>query len=142
MACEQARVGGIGYVLLQEAVCAQAFEFMRLAQSKRILKLAHLLQLGTTQRSIQAALVPLERVDTRSKVTDAEIMGIRDTDTATEPTDRVAMAVVADNIRSTFNTGGIFRSSRLLPEIAASIRSIINRNGKDKNHIPFAKRRR
>lgn len=95
----------------QEAARAQAFEFMRLAQSKRILKLAHLLQPGTTQRSIQAALVPLERVDTRSKVTDAEMMGIRDTDTATEPTDRIAMAVVADNIRSTFNTGGIFRTA-------------------------------
>lgn len=95
----------------QEAARAEAFDFMRLAESKRILKLAHLLQPGTTQRSIQAALVPLERVDTRSKVTDAEIMGIRDTDTATEPIDRVAMAVVADNIRSTFNTGGIFRTA-------------------------------
>ena len=93
----------------QEKARAAAFDFLRLAESKRILKLAHLLQPGATKRSIQAALVPLERVDTRAKVTDAE-MGIRNTDVRREP-DRAPFAVVADNIRSAFNAGGIFRTA-------------------------------
>ncbi len=93
----------------QEKARAAAFDFLRLAESKRILKLAHLLQPGATKRSIQAALVPLERVDTRAKVTDAE-MGIRNTDVRREP-DRAPFAVVADNIRSAFNAGGVFRTA-------------------------------
>ncbi|MGN0852814.1 MAG: TrmH family RNA methyltransferase [Kiritimatiellia bacterium] len=92
-----------------EAARAAAFDFLRTASSKRLLSLAHLLRPGATERSIQAALVPLERVDRRAKITDAE-MGIRTTD---EPghVNRAAFAVVADNIRSAFNMGGIFRTA-------------------------------
>ena len=93
----------------REAARRAAFDFLRTAQSKRLLKLAHLLQPGATARAIQAALVPLERVDTRSRVTDAE-MGIRTTD-APRPADRVDLVVVADNIRSAFNAGGLFRTA-------------------------------
>lgn len=93
----------------QEEARAKAFDFMRTAESKRILKLAHLLQPGATARSIQAALVPLERVDNRSKITDVE-MGIRTTDVPREA-DRADFVVVADNIRSAFNAGGIFRTA-------------------------------
>lgn len=93
----------------QEAARARAFEFMRVARSKRILSLAHLLQPGATPRSIQAALVPLERVDTRAKVTDAE-MGIRNADSPGK-CDRAQFAIVADNIRSAFNAGGLFRTA-------------------------------
>lgn len=93
----------------QEAARGKAFDFMRLAESKRLLKLAHLLQPGATPRTIQAALVPLERVDTRAKVTDAE-MGIRNTD-APGKSDRAPFVVVADNVRSAFNAGGIFRTA-------------------------------
>ena len=93
----------------REEARAAAFDFMRTASSKRILSLAHLLQPGATGRSIQAALVPLERVDGRARVTDAE-MGIRTTD-APRPSDRADMVVVADNIRSAFNAGGIFRTA-------------------------------
>lgn len=88
---------------------AAAFDFMRTAQSRRILSLAHLLQPGATPRSIQAALVPLERVDTRAKVTDAEI-GIRNSDSPGK-CDKAPFAVVADNIRSAFNAGGLFRTA-------------------------------
>lgn len=88
---------------------AAAFDFLRTATSKRLLALAHLLQPGATLRSIQAALVPLERVDRRAKVTDAD-MGIRTTDTPRTP-DRAPFTVVADNIRSAFNAGGIFRTA-------------------------------
>jgi len=93
---------------------AAAFDFMRTASSKRILSLAHLLQPGATMRSIQAALVPLERVDKRSRVTDAE-MGIRNTDspssTPSPVREQMPFAVVADNLRSAFNAGGVFRTA-------------------------------
>ena len=92
-----------------DAVRAAAFDFLRTAQSKRLLAIAHLLQPGATERSIQAALVPLERVDRRAKVTDAE-MGIRTTD-GPACADRAPFAVVADNVRSAFNMGGIFRTA-------------------------------
>ncbi len=92
---------------------ATAFDFLRTARSKRLVGLAHLLQPGTTQRAVQAALVPLERVDKRAKVTDAE-MGIRTTDCQARPARPPSagrLAVVADNIRSAFNAGGLFRTA-------------------------------
>jgi len=92
-----------------EAQRAAAFDFLRTAESKRLLAIAHLLQPGTTPRAIQAALVPLERVDRRAKVTDSE-MGIRTVDSPRAP-DRVPLAVVADNVRSAFNAGGVFRTA-------------------------------
>ena len=88
---------------------AAAFDFLRTSGTKRLLALAHLLQPGATLRSVQAALVPLERVDRRAKVTDSD-MGIRTADAPRAP-DRAPFAVVADNIRSAFNAGGIFRTA-------------------------------
>ena len=67
-----------------DASRAAAFDFLRTAGSKRLVGIAHLLQPGTTPRAIQAALVPLERVDKRAKITDAE-MGIRTTDNKSCP---------------------------------------------------------
>ena len=96
-----------------DASRAAAFDFLRTAESKRLVSLAHLLQPGTTPRAIQAALVPLERVDKRAKITDAE-MGIRTTDNPTRPPDggrAERLVVVADNVRSAFNAGGIFRTA-------------------------------
>ena len=92
-----------------ESARAEAFDFLRLSPSKRLLALAHLLQPGATLRSVQAALVPLERVDRRIGVTDAD-MGIRTTDSP-RPADRAPIAVVVDNVRSAFNAGGIFRTA-------------------------------
>ena len=92
-----------------DAARAAAFDFLRTSSTKRLLALAHLLQPGATLRSVQAALVPLERVDRRAKVTDSD-MGIRTTDTPRSP-DRAPFTVVADNIRSAFNAGGIFRTA-------------------------------
>ena len=92
-----------------DATRAAAFDFLRTAESKRLLALAHLLQPGATARSIQAALVPLERVDKRAKITDSE-MGIRTTD-APGHVDKAPFVVVADNVRSAFNMGGIFRTA-------------------------------
>jgi len=93
-----------------DASRAAAFDYLRTAQSKRLVAIAHLLQPGTTPRAIQAALVPLERVDKRARVTDAE-MGIRTTDSASGRADRALFTVVADNVRSAFNAGGLFRTA-------------------------------
>ena len=96
-----------------DASRAAAFDFLRTAESKRLVSLAHLLQPGTTPRAIQAALVPLERVDKRAKITDAE-MGIRTTDNqprSVHPPSGECLTVVADNVRSAFNAGGIFRTA-------------------------------
>ena len=79
-----------------DAARAAAFDFLRTAESKRLLAIAHLLQPGATARSVQAALVPLERVDKRAKITDSE-MGIRTTD-APGHVDKAPFAVVADNV--------------------------------------------
>ena len=98
-----------GDALEAESARAEAFDFLRLSTSKRLLALAHLLQPGATPRSIQAALVPLERVDRRIGVTDAD-MGIRNTDSP-HPANRAPITVVADNVRSAFNAGGIFRTA-------------------------------
>lgn len=92
-----------------EAARTAAFDFLRLSEEKRLIGLAHLLQPGATLRSVQAALVPLERVDRRVKVTDAD-MGIRTTDSPRIP-ERAPFTVVADNVRSAFNSGGIFRTA-------------------------------
>ena len=97
-----------------EEARATAFDFLRTAKSKRLVSIAHLLQPGATPRSIQAALVPLERVDKRAKVTDAE-MGIRNTDSSPSAPNPIRsekpFVVIADNIRSAFNAGGIFRTA-------------------------------
>ena len=86
-----------------------AFDFLRTATEKRLIALAHLLQPGATLRTMQAALAPLERVDRRIKVTDAD-MGIRTTDAA-GTRDVAPIVAVADNIRSAFNAGGLFRTA-------------------------------
>ena len=99
---------GAGAADAEEARAA-AFDFLRTARSKRLLSIAHLLQPGATPRSAQAALVPLERVDRRIGVTDAD-MGIRTTDVPRHA-DIARITVVADNIRSAFNAGGIFRTA-------------------------------
>lgn len=97
-----------------EEARAAAFDFLRSAESKRLLSIAHLLQPGATPRSIQAALVPLERVDKRARITDAE-MGIRNADAPSRAPDPIRaekpFVVVADNIRSAFNAGGVFRTA-------------------------------
>ncbi len=87
-----------------------AFDFLRLAENPRLVKLAHLLQPGAGERALQAALVPLERSDRRLRMTDSE-MGIRTTDVPTASTERMPLAVIADNVRSAFNMGGIFRAA-------------------------------
>lgn len=86
-----------------------AFDFLRQRPEKQLSQLAHLLQPSSCERAIEAALAPLERMDSKLSIVDSDIL-IRDTDLAESP-DRIRMAIVADNIRSALNMGGIFRTS-------------------------------
>ena len=94
----------------RETARAAAFDFLRTSDRKHLQSLAHLLRPGTTPRAVQAALVPLERRDRRARVTD-DTMGVRDTDAPDAIRNPARYAVVADNIRSAFNAGGIFRTA-------------------------------
>ncbi|MBR1870220.1 MAG: hypothetical protein IJ802_00130 [Kiritimatiellae bacterium] len=88
---------------------ARAFDFLRKRPEKFFASLAHLLQPNASERSIEAALAPLERMDSKLRITDVDIV-IRDTDAAEKPA-AAPIAVVADNIRSALNMGGIFRTA-------------------------------
>ena len=94
----------------REAARDAAFRFLCASDRKHLLSIAHLLRPGTTLRAVQAAIVPLERHDRRARVTDAE-MRVRDADAPDAVRRPAPFAVVADNIRSAFNAGGIFRTA-------------------------------
>ncbi len=76
----------------------------------RISRLAPLLGQSATLQDMQAAIVPLERVDRRTRITDAD-MGIttQDRDECVDFSGE-RICVVADNLRSAFNVGGLFRT--------------------------------
>lgn len=88
---------------------AKAFDFMRLCDNKTILSKAHLLRPGVTKQTIQIALTELERENGGKKITDVE-MNIRSADTR-QSRSRADVTIIADNIRSIFNMGGIFRTA-------------------------------
>ena len=94
----------------RESARAAAFDFLRLSGDKRLQSLAHLLRPETTPRAVQAAIVPLERADRRARVAD-DTMGLRNSDSPCAPRRAAPFAVVADNIRSAFNAGAIFRTA-------------------------------
>lgn len=76
----------------------------------RLQKLAHLLVPGMTDAEVLIALVPVERFASRAYLTD-EDLGITTEDAAAPRCPPLRMIVVADNLRSAFNIGGLFRSS-------------------------------
>ena len=76
----------------------------------RLAKLAHLLVPGLGDAALLAALVPVERVASRAFVTDADL-GIRTTDATAPDRPRLPLIAVADNLRSAFNVGGLFRTA-------------------------------
>lgn len=87
-----------------------AFRFLSSSGKKHLLSLAHLLRPGTTMKAVQAAVVPLERRDRRARVAD-DTMGLRTSDFPVSRRRPARFAVVADNIRSAFNAGGLFRTA-------------------------------
>ena len=72
----------------------------------RLHQLARLLEPGISPRQLLCALVPVERVAARERVADAD-MGIVSEDRDAAPAARMPLVVVADNIRSAVNTGGL-----------------------------------
>lgn len=76
----------------------------------RLAKLAHLLVPGIGDAALLAALVPVERVASRAFVTDADL-GIRTADATAPDRPRLPLIAVADNLRSAFNVGGLFRTA-------------------------------
>ncbi|MDD4059990.1 MAG: TrmH family RNA methyltransferase [Kiritimatiellae bacterium] len=76
----------------------------------RLRQLARLLEPGLTDRQLLCAIVPVERVAARERVADAD-MGLVSRDRADAPATRLPLVVVADNIRSAVNTGGLFRTA-------------------------------
>lgn len=97
----------------REAALAAARAFLAGAESERLRGFARLLAPGATERAVLCALVPLERVDARTRVTDAD-MGLTDADAPAAAPDRFPLVVVADNLRSALNVGGLFRTADFL----------------------------
>ena len=93
--------------LLREARSA-----LETAQSPRLRSLARLVTPEADARQLLCVLVPLERVDSRTRITDAD-MELTDADrpAACAPKSRMPMIAVADNLRSVFNVGGLFRTA-------------------------------
>ncbi|MCL1909876.1 MAG: hypothetical protein FWG05_02965 [Kiritimatiellaeota bacterium] len=98
---------------IAEGACPPARGRAFLAQCKdpHLSKLAPLLAPPVTDRKILCALVPVERRASRERISDAD-MGITTTDPVgvekfQPPNERI---VIADNIRSALNIGGIFRT--------------------------------
>lgn len=109
----------------RESALAAAREFLAAAASPRLRSLSRLLPPGADERAVLCALVPIERVDARTRVTDAD-MGISDADSIpaapatdgagayeapTRPPPALPLVAVADNIRSALNVGGLFRTA-------------------------------
>ncbi|MBQ9726724.1 MAG: hypothetical protein IJV65_04385, partial [Kiritimatiellae bacterium] len=92
------------------AALAAARLFLAGADAPRLRGLARLLAPGAGARALAAALAPLERVDARTRVTDAD-MGIADADSPDAAPDRFPLVAVADDFRSALNVGGLFRTA-------------------------------
>lgn len=81
-------------------------------QSPRLRSLARLVTPDADARQLLCVLVPLERVDSRTRITDAD-MELTDSDSPAggKPPAKMPMIAVADNLRSLFNVGGLFRTA-------------------------------
>lgn len=94
----------------REAALAAARAFLAGAAPERLRGLARLLAPGADARALAAALVPLERVDAHTRVTDADLE-LTDSDAPDAAPDRFPLVAAADNLRAALNTGGLFRTA-------------------------------
>lgn len=94
----------------REAALSAARGFLSAAASPRLRALARLLPPGADDRALLCALVPLERADARTRVTDADL-GLTGEDAPGAVPDRFPLVAVADNLRSALNVGGLFRTA-------------------------------
>lgn len=98
--------------LVRTGELAQAYALLSAATSQHLRSLAHLVAPGATPQMVQAALVPLERADVRSRITDADMLiSTEDSTPQNRAADDAHLILVADNIRSAFNCGGLFRTA-------------------------------
>ncbi len=91
------------------AALAALREALSGASSPRLRSFARLVTPDADARRVLSVLVPLERVDARTRITDAD-MGLTDTDAPSPAAPPLPLIVVADNLRSAFNVGGLFRT--------------------------------
>lgn len=78
----------------------------------RLSRLAALLRPDITPRQFLSVLVPVERVAARGRVTDEQILDhYLPDDSAPKTAVRMPLVIVADSLRSAFNSGGIFRTA-------------------------------
>ncbi len=79
----------------------------------RLVRLAALLDPEMDRKRFWSVLVPVERASGRTRVTDVDILD-RDPPAGAARAARMPLTVVADNIRSAFNLGGLFRTAECL----------------------------
>ncbi len=91
----------------------EAHDFFAGSGVERLQKLARLLVPGMTDKQLLCVLVPVERVAARERITDAD-MGITSHDSCAVGPATFPLIVVADNIRSAVNIGGLFRTVEFL----------------------------
>lgn len=82
--------------------------YMEGSGNPRLEKLAKILQEEISDRELLAVMVPVERVVSRTRISDAE-MGLTGQDRPERQP--FPLYVVTDNIRSALNMGGIFRTA-------------------------------
>ncbi len=82
------------------------------AHQPRLQSLARLAEPQMSPRQLWSLLTPLERVAGRERVTDATILSTDGTVAAAA--NPMPLTIVADNIRSAFNIGGLFRTADCL----------------------------
>lgn len=94
-----------------KAIGAMRVRLEGLASEPRLAALARLFEPGMSRRSLWAALVPVERALVRVKVTDVDILSHDAAVASPERASLPPLALLADNIRSAMNMGGIFRTA-------------------------------
>lgn len=102
----------------RESALSKARLFLERASDARMRFWAPHLKPGAGDREILCALVPLERADTRSRLSDADL-GITTQDATPAPPGGAGassrgifpVSVALDNIRAALNTGSIFRTA-------------------------------
>lgn len=86
----------------------EAKRFLALQQvHPRLARLSRLVHVSMDRRDLWSVLVPLERVASRTRITDADFL--TDCRDKTEQKPLMPATVVLDSLRSALNTGGILR---------------------------------
>lgn len=94
----------------RESRIHEARGFFLESRVEHLQKLARILQDGMDDKQLLCAIVPVERVAARQRVTDAD-MHLVSTDLPVPSADTFPLTIVADNLRSAMNIGGIFRTA-------------------------------